>query len=136
LHRRGDGARGVDQRGIFANQPPLPPIHFQQEGQQRLLDRDFAGDPDDRAPAGVQRRLEAQRRDRALRRLQPNATEGLRRCELHLQALQFARVAGDDRDFGDQRLSGLRFDLDLAKSQRGRRARRKGQRERHRSRKG
>ena len=79
-----------------------------------------AGDADHRIAAGVQRLGELQVGDEADRRSQADAGEGLRRGERRLELFQFGRIAGNDRDFGQQRLADLRFHLDLPESQRGR----------------
>ena len=129
LRRRGDGVRRVNQRGVFPDQPPLPPVGLDQEGQQRLLDRRGAGDPDHRAPGGVQGDVELQVLDQPLRRLQADTGKGLGRGQARLQLAQLGRIAGDDRDLGQQRLAVLRAHLDLAQAQGERRPRQ--QRQRH-----
>ncbi len=120
LQRRGHRAWRVDQRGVFTDQPALPPVDLDQEGQQGFVHRLLAGDPDHRIAAGIQRLGELKAGDNADGRTQANAGEGFRRSQAGLQLFQLGRIAADDRNLGHQRLADLRLDLDLAQPQRGR----------------
>src|SRR5690606_22929229 len=111
----------------LADQTPLAPVDLDQEGQHRLLDRLAAGDADDRATARIERDRKVQAGDQARGWLQADPAEGVGRGQPRLQLLELRRVAGDDRDLGEQRLAAARLHLDLAQSQRERRPGEDGQ---------
>ena len=117
LGDRGGGLRRGDQRGVFAHQPPLPPVDLDQEAQRRHLYRRRAGHPDHRPPLRILGELELQFADQPLRARQADALEGRRRRQPHRGALQLARVAGDHRNLGHQRLPRPGQDADVAQAE-------------------
>ena len=60
--------------------------------------------------------------------LQADTLESFRRCEPHLQPLEFRWITADDRDLGKQWLARLRFHLDLTEPERSGRPGQQGQR--------
>lgn len=117
LGDRGSGVGRIDQGGISTHQAALAPLHFDQEVDHRLVHRLAAGHANHRAPACVLRKLELQIADQALRALQTDPRERGGRCQRHARVVEFARLVGDDRNLGHQRLPGLGQHPDIAQPQ-------------------
>src|SRR5690606_24858731 len=94
LRGRGQGGRRLEQHRVLAHQPPRAPVHLDQEGEQRLLQRRGAGDADHRLAAVVQRGGELQVGGGRVRRGQADAAEGVGRGQSHLQVAQLGRIGG------------------------------------------
>ncbi|MNM35529.1 hypothetical protein D3C81_462270 [compost metagenome] len=109
--------RCIDQRRVLTHQPPLAPIGLDQEAQRRCFHRRLRGHPHHRPALCVAGQLELQFADQAYRTLQANALEGDRRGEGDAQVLEFGRIGRDHRDLGQQRLSRLGQDPDVAQTQ-------------------
>ncbi len=109
--------RCIDQGRVLTHQPTLAPVGLDQEAQRRCFHRCLRGDPHHRPALRVAGQLELQFADQACRTLQANALEGDRRGERDTQVLKFGRIGRDHRDLGQQRLSRLGQDPDVAQAQ-------------------
>ncbi|MNV29805.1 hypothetical protein D3C71_1210480 [compost metagenome] len=118
--RFGHGQRAVgriDQGRVLTDQAALAPIGFDQEIERGGGDRGLGADPHHRPALCIAGELELQLADQPDRALQPDPGKGDRRGQRHAQVLQFGRIGGNDRNFGQQRLAGLGQHPDIAQAQ-------------------
>ncbi|WP_297365416.1 hypothetical protein [Thauera sp.] len=110
--RRGDVDR-IEQEGVFAHQPPTAPVEFDQQVDERIIDRAIAGQADHRTPRA---RIDAHpdRTDRGTV-AQVGAPERVCRRDAGAQGLQFLRARGD-LDLGAQGLAKTTEHVDLPKA--------------------